>query len=317
MKIRASSFIFLLATAAFALVLMYAVYLLSPADTPAPGAPFLVSRGDGMREIVAGLFGQRLIRSEAAFKFYSIFTGQAHQLKPGAYDIDPASTTPEIVRLLARGPALDRQVLINEGMTMAEIDALLTEQGVIEKNALNTFPVSELASQYPFLASVKSFEGFLFPDTYRFYVESSPEAVFKIFLDNFQKRAWPILTRGTKKPYDALIIASLIEKEVPESNDRLLVSGIIAKRLKISMPLQIDATLPYARLNGERYDTYTYYGLPPTPISNPGLDSISAALHPQNSSYLYYLSDPKTGRTIFSKTFDEHDENRAVYLRGK
>ncbi len=311
---------FLILAIGCALSLMYFVFTLSPVSAVSteiePGTdPFLITKGDGFKYIAAQLVKEGYIRSARAFSTFAIITGRAHQFKPGAYDLDPASSTPEIVDLLARGPEPDRKVLIREGMNIQEINDLLTAQGVLEKNALVKFDWRTLVDQYPFLAKSVSLEGFLLPDTYRFYVESYPDAVAKIFLDNFKSRAWPILSRNNKTPYRTLIIASMLEKEVPESEDRLIVAGIIERRLKIGMPLQIDATLPYARVNGQAYDTYKNYGLPPGPISNPGLDAISAALHPKTSPYLYYLSDPKTGKTIFSKTFDEHDTNRAKYLR--
>ena len=119
----------------------------------------------------------------------------------------------------------------------------------------------------------------------------------------------------THDVYITLIIASMIEKEIPLSSERPLVAGVMYQRLRIDMPLQIDATTLYAKeVKNARYDTYQFYGLPPTPISNPGLDAIWAAAHPQESEFLYYLSDPRTKKTIFGKTIDEHNENRAKYL---
>jgi len=124
----------------------------------------------------------------------------------------------------------------------------------------------------------------------------------------------------------------LIEKEVPDSEDRKIVAGILLKRLEIGMALQVDATLSYIKCGGrfffcespgvERkdlilasgYNTYRYPGLPPAPISNPGQDALSAVLNAQTSPYLYYLSNPKTKKTIFSRTLEEHNENRAKYL---
>jgi UPF0755 protein len=105
--------------------------------------------------------------------------------------------------------------------------------------------------------------------------------------------------------YEMLIVASIVEKEVPFTEDRPIVAGIIYRRLAIGMALQVDAAP----------ETYDHPGLPKTPISNPGADAIAAAVHPVRSDYLYYLSDPKTSRTIFAKTFDEHVQNIFRYLR--
>ena len=135
--------------------------------------------------------------------------------------------------------------------------------------------------------------------------------------DNFKKKAGDVSK-------DIVIMASLIEKEVPDSDDRKIVSGILWKRLDIGMPLQVDAVFPY--LTGRReilsddlkidspYNTYLYKGLPPGPIANPGLDAIEAARNPKSSSYFYYLSG-KDGKTHFAKTFAEHLKNKEKYLR--
>ena len=132
--------------------------------------------------------------------------------------------------------------------------------------------------------------------------------------------------------YQILTAASLLEKEAPSFKDRRLISGILYKRLKAGIGLQVDATLTYAKCGGafltcddpkvyrgdtsysSSYNTYLYKGLPPGPISNPGLEAIRAALEPLESGYWYYLSDPKTKKTIFSRTLEEHNENRAKYL---
>lgn len=321
----------------FSLWLVYFVFLLSPSALSAPadagngqvfndhivtgvdaepGNPFLIAKGDGLRQIADSLSQRGIVRSAGAFKFYSFVSGNAHQLKPGVYNISPASSTPQIVRLLVAGPATDIAVLIREGERLDQIDELLSRIGVIKKGALIGLALESLKTEFGFLNGEKTLEGYLFPDTYRFFFDSNPLAVAKIFLENFRDKALPVISTAKKNIHDIVTIASMIEKEVPGSADRRLVSGIIYRRLAISMPLQIDATVAYAKLHGDRYDTYKYYGLPPGPISNPGLDAIKAALEPKKSAFLYYLSDPKTDKTIFSKTFEEHDNNRAKYLRG-
>ena len=135
--------------------------------------------------------------------------------------------------------------------------------------------------------------------------------------DNFQKKAGDV-------GQDTVIVASLIEKEVPDSNDRKIVSGILWKRLEIGMALQVDAVFPY--ITGKRevllddlkidslYNTYLYKGLPPGPIANPGLDAIDAARNPKETPYLYYFSG-QDGNTHFAKTFAEHLRNKEKYLR--
>lgn len=301
-----------------------------PTTSPVAGAaPIVVERGAGLTDIAQRLAQEQVIRSASAFKLYALLSGNAHQLKPGLYTISPASSTTEIIRLLVAGPAKEISVLIPEGMHAADIDATLARYGVLHAGDLLRLRVSDFYDQYPFLRGARSLEGFLFPDTYRFFFDSEPVVVARAMLDNYAKRVapliaddgnidWdsiPILRRGIFNSLEITTIASMIEKEVPDSAERRLVADIMYRRLRIDMPLQIDATVDYAKEHGERYDTYKQYGLPPGPIASPGVDAFEAALNPKSSSYLYYLSDPKTKKTIFSVTFEEHKANKEKYLR--
>lgn len=302
--------------------LPYFVYMLGPAAdiVPALGQPesvsFTVAKGSGLHDISGSLEEQKLIKSAQLFRFYAFLSGKAHQLKPGIYEINPASSTAEIARQLVAGPADEVEIRILEGATVREIDAQLAQAGVIMAGELLAVPLtSSTITEYPFLAKAKNFEGFFFPDTYRFYYGSSAELVVKTMLDTFADKVAQIIIDSRKSFNDILTIASMLEKEVPDHNDRKLVAGIMYKRLSIDMPLQIDATIEYAKSNGDAYDTYKQYGLPPGPIGNPGLDAIGATLAPKSSNYLYYLSDPETDETIFSRTFEEHVANKAKYLK--
>ena len=249
-----------------------------------------IDRGLGIGDIAALLKESDLLKSKTAFTFYSLLSGSVRDLKAGSYLLTTDMSVPSIVKSLVRGPVEDIEVLVREGDTLAEVEAKLVRYGILKKNALIRYPG-------------KSLEGFLFPDTYRFFPNSSPKEVVEKFLKNFNEKALPILSK-TKDLYNTLIVASMIEKEVPFLNDRYLVAGIIYKRLSIQMPLQIDAAP----------ETYNRLGLPTKPIANPGITAIKAAANPLPSSYLYYLSDPKTKKTIFSNTFNEHKENKWKYL---
>ncbi|MDO8601613.1 MAG: endolytic transglycosylase MltG [bacterium] len=305
----------------FLLWIPYYIYMLGPAVSIVPTlglsepVRFSITKGEGVRAISTALQHQELIKSAQFFRFYAFLSGQAHQLKPGVYEISPASSTPEIAKQIVSGPANEVEIRIIEGATLREIDAQLAQAGVMGAGEMLNFKITSSTVEYPFLEKAKSYEGFLFPDTYRFYYDSKPEAVIKAMLDNFGQKVAQIIIDSRKSFNDVLTIASMIEKEIPDHEDRKLVAGIIYKRLSIDMPLQIDATLAYAKLNGELYDTYQRYGLPPGPIGNPGLDAIAATLAPKTSNYFYYLSDPDTGKTIFSKTFEEHVANKVKYLR--
>lgn len=190
-------------------------------------------------------------------------------------------------------------------------------------------------------------EGYLFPDTYNFPTDDllSVDEVAIKFLDNFDKKTKLLRDEmGTRelafitdfynlppKPrkmdfHDIVIMASIIEKEVQTPGDMKMVSGVLWKRISIGMPLQVDAPIVYitGKKTGEitlndlridsSYNTYLRKGLPPAPISNPGLNAIDAALNPIQNDYLYYLSKP-TGETVFSKTLEEHNKAKNLYLK--
>lgn len=317
----------------------YFFFLLRPVVSGAEVNQFSVNSGQGFREITTVLKDSNLIRSKKAAEIYGLAFGLAHRLKPGNYVLDASWGTPKILSALAEGP-LDIEAVVNEGMSLKDADEVLRRRGILSSGALVNFRFADLKQEYEFLKSAKGLEGYLFPDTYRFLPESEPVLAVRKFLNNFQRKAWPLI-RECQAPSikchglnsnEVVILASLIEKEVPDSHDRKIVAGILLKRLDAGMALQVDATLSYLKCGGrfffcdqpavERkdlalaslYNTYRYPGLPPAPISNPGADAISAALNPQASPYWYYLSDPKTKKTIFSKTLEEHNENRAKYL---
>jgi len=290
-----------------------------------------INPGGGFKHIAYELHKQGLIRSPYAFMIYGIFSGSAHQLKPGNYLLNAGSSTPEILQVIVSGPVIDTEVTVIEGATLKDIDFLLAKAGVLPEGAISSFLFKDISSKYKFMQGVESLEGFLFPDTYHFFLNSETTEVIKKFLDNFENK-----TKGLFKDQSSLreriIVASLLEKEAPVFKDRQIISGIFYKRLSLGMPLQVDSTITYAKCSGafltcddpkvyrrdldfnSKYNTYLYKQLPPGPIGNPGLEAIKAALDPVKSNYLYYLSDPKTKKTIFSETLEEHNENRAKYL---
>ena len=322
------------------ILLGYFFYLLQPASGEAEEKTIIIYQGTGLAEIADQLYSSGLIRSKNAFKIYTFISGQSSRLKPGKYNFVENLSVPTIAEILAAGPQ-EISVTIVPGATIKEIGDKLTDLGIIEKNALVNFDFKPLKEKYGFLDKAIILEGFLLPDTYYFLPDSKPETVIKKILDNFREKVLSLLS--TENPQSGLTnnddllkllnLASLLEKEVPFNDERQIVAGILEKRLKAGMPLQVDATIVYIKCAGKflncpplkeedykiksAYNTYLYPELPPTPVSNPGLDAIKAAFTPIKSDYWYYLSDPKTKRTIFSKTLDEHNQNRFKYLLNK
>ena len=197
-------------------------------------------------------------------------------------------------KTMEKAVASEVSVTIPEGLNFGQIGEILERAGLFPKNEFTKVAEKE--------------EGHLFPDTYRFYKTSKPEQVMARMRENFDKKLAPEILAEIKKQNktlrDIIIMASLLEEEVKSTEDRKLAAGILWKRLKLGMGLQVDSAP----------DTYRYRGLPPGPISNPGLDAILAAVYPAPSPYLYYLSG-KDGKTRYAKTLDEHALNKYKYLK--
>jgi len=273
----------------------------------------IIKQGDGLNEIAAHLKEQNLIKSSLVFKLFAVTTLRARSLKPGDYALSPAMGTSQIVNRLVQGGRDEVTVVIPEGWSVRDIDALLSSENIIHKGDLID------------VASKDKLEGYLFPDTYRFYVGTDLNLVLEKFRENFKAKVGQFIGPG-EAARKTLTLASLVEKEVPNSEDRKIVAGILLKRLDAGWPLQVDSTICYIKPGNcyplspldfkidSPYNTYLYKGLPPTPIANPGIDAIGAALHPTSSPYWFYLSDPKTHKTFFARTLDEQTKNKRLVL---
>jgi UPF0755 protein len=318
----------------FCLILVVAYFFYSIQPSFAGGGEvteFSIDQGERFRDIGARLSRAGLVRSITMFKVYSFLSGSAQRLQPGVYELSSGMSVPEIVRILTTGGGNEIAVTVPEGVTLKDIDALLAVAGVTPEGALTSYDFSELVDTYSFLGGVSTLEGFLFPETYRFERGSSVREVVRRFLNVFEEKAW-VLLEDEDEWEERLILASMLEREVPLFTDRQVVAGILLKRYAIGMLLQVDATVTYAKCNGtflscsntafarsdvrisSPYNTYQRLGLTPTPISNPGEAAIEAALTPTESPYFYYLSARETGETVFSRTLDEHNTFRAKYL---
>jgi len=305
---------------------------LGPVNASNSAYSFKVSKGENVNTIAHRLEKEGRIKSEKAFILLSLIMSNAHRFQPGIFPLDLSMSTPEIIMRLTSQNYNSVKVTIIEGMTLKDIDALLTKEGIGGENeTFLSVSLDGLSVEFPFLKNISSLEGFLFPDTYYFPSDADRSAIARIFLQNFNKKALSQF-ENEKSIYKTISVASILEREVPNHEDQRLVAGIIEKRLKAGMPLQVDASVIYGKCNGfisgcespvmyrsdtalhSPYNTYKYTGLPPTPISNAGLGSIKAALNPKASGYWYYLSDPKTSKTIFSTTLDEHNFKRSIYL---
>lgn len=300
----------------------------TPSSQNSTPIKFRVSSGEGVFSIAKNLAEQKIIPSPMIFVAYSIVSGHFSHFQSGQYLIMSSSSVRQIVDELTSG-APDISMTIFPGMTLKEADEMLAKEGEIKSGEMLNLDLSQLKKDYSFLSEAKGLEGFLMPDTYRIRPDYSADQIARTILDNFGKKTSSLFSKKTDI-YRTVIIASLLEKEVISQSDKKLVAGIIEKRLKIGMALQIDATVIYAVCGGQflgcqpvtlqdyksdsPYNTYLSRGLPPGPVGNPSAESIAAALSPTASNYLYYLTDSKSQKTIFSSTFDQHNDSRAKYL---
>lgn len=337
--------VFIIYFLAFGFFVFIFSYQLKPIQADASGdAVFVVEKGQGFQEISDNLAKSGLIRSRSSFKLYLLIRGWADKLQPGEYTFPLNFSGNQIAKILVEDSLEEITVTIPEGWTLSMIDKKLKGDEVLISGSLSALKVGDFLDKnsndyFEFLSTSSqeaSLEGFIFPDTYRFYKNISATAVAKKFLTNFEEKfSNGLITQMKKQGLDfqeTVILASLVESEIPHDADRSKVAGILFKRLSKSMPLQIDATIIYIKCeikkldncreitNGDlkiksAYNTYLNYGLPAGPISNPGLGALQAVLYPESSSYLFYLSDPATGNTIFSKTLEEHNVNKQRYLR--
>lgn len=315
----------------FVLMAAYFLYGLTPVSTEGTPRVFTVVPGEGFRVIAGRLSQESIIRSIGVFKAYSLLVGAAQHFKPGAYELASTMSVPEVVGRLTRGGVEDVTVTIPEGLSVKDTVMLLREAHILTDDSALSFEPQDFAGRFQFLSSADSFEGFLFPDTYRFSRGAEPREVFDTILATFQRKAWPLL-EGNASWYERLTLASLLEREVPGFEDRTIVAGILLTRNTKSIPLQVDATISYAVCEGvyrgcsrvkitradlataSPYNTYQHLGWTPTPIANPGEAALRAAMMPKATPYLYYLSAAKDGTTVYAKTLEEHNANRARYL---
>lgn len=291
-----------------------------------------VSEGAGVQEIAGMLKEAGLIRSTWGFLMRAYVSGDRDRLAAGEYTFSYADSGAEIIQRLASGEAHPRDIAVTipEGFTVKQIADRLQERGIVPAEVfLKAARVEKFRDSHAFLSSAPdgTLEGYLFPDTYRFFPDSEPDVAIQKFLYRFGEQFENVGTVPEGRTvHDVVTMASIIEREVIEDEDRRIVSGILWKRLSEGMRLDADATTRYAIDNWERpltvsdlqtdspYNTRLHGGLPPGPIGNPGFSALFAALNPEPSEYYYYLSAREDGATIFSKTLEQHNKNKKIFL---
>ena len=297
--------------------------------TTEEGETYTVSRAN-IEEITDQLEKEGLITYKFLFRLYAWFSDAGEKIVAGTYELDTDMDYRALVVNMGRSSATRQtiDITIPEGYTVDQIFQLLDDKDVSTVEELK-----EMAANWPYkwsflqelpLGDYRRLEGYLFPDTYTFYLGEDPKYVINKMLLRFDEQMSPYYSLFTEESeytlHDIVIMASMIEKET-DGSDYRTISSVLYNRLTNESAetagfLQIDATLVY--INGGRtpttadkaidspYNTYMYKGLPAGPISNPGMASLYAALDPESTKYYFYALNPETGLHEFSRTYEEH-----------
>jgi len=299
------------------LLALYGAWLFSPPPAFPTNSIITIPAGSSAHAFGQALSDAGVIRSQAAFKAVARITGFDHHLDPGAYVFKkPASALVVLWRIgHAEHGITPIRITFTEGMTHYDMAATLEKQ----------LPGFDADS---FLSLSSTSEGYLFPDTYLFMPGEVPADIVTRLKSEFSLKIATITPQilSFKRPFsDVVIMASILEREAKTEEDKRMVAGILWNRIDQGMPLQVDAAFGYAHhengytptaadlASDSPYNTYTHKGLPPTPISNPGLESLLAAVTPTKTDDLYYLTGTD-GKMHYAKTFEEHKKNREKYL---
>ena len=297
---------------------------------------FEVKSGENILDLSARLKDSGLVASRFAFLWQMVREGKTKSLVAGTYALSGRLSITEIEFLITEGKVIPRGIRVTfpEGWDIKKMSERLTAQSLpgVEFLDLAEKPDPDWLKQFDFLGALPenaSLQGFLFPDTYFFDPNASAKSIIEKMLANFGEKVGTEIRTAVetrhKNLYAAITLASIVENEVRSDNDRRTASDIFLRRLSLHLPLQSDATIKYILGNDKvqytfeetrvvsPYNTYTNSGLPPGPIGNPGLISIRAAVFPQSNAYLYFLSDPQTGQTVFSVTYEEHLRNKNLH----
>jgi len=316
LKILLSLFVLL----AVALCGLYLIVqdLNQPGDSFPVNQVVVISEGTSVREIANKLEAEGVVKSEALLYYNLLLFHDPTDIKASSYIFESSLTTSEIAARLTEGDFDTNLVKFThfEGERATSIATRASE-------LLPEF------NQERFIATGEPLEGKLFPDTYFVPPDFTDEDLLTLMLDTYEERIAQYQTEIASHPLtidEILILASIIEREANTPESMNLVSSVLQNRIEIGMPLQADASIEYvldkplSELTPDDlkidtpYNTYLYNGLPPTPIGNPGEDSIAAVLRPETSDYFYYITDP-TGTFHFAETYNQHLRNIEVYLR--
>lgn len=307
---------------------------MKPVSSDTKVSDFVITKGTNAEKVGQDLYAKGFIRSPFAFKLFVQLTDKTSKVQAGQFKLSPSYSMVQIVDSLSKGP-VELWVTIPEGLRREEVVEKVI--AALEMQGDNTD-----AFRTEFLAQTKDLEGMLFPDTYLFARDANAQKVVSTLKNTFDKRVDAQMKADIAKSGNTqnqiVTMASILERETKSKDpeERPTVAGILYQRLKAGWPLEVDASVQYALTKSKcrmtdgkcdwwptiynddkkldsPYNTYKYKGLPPAPISNPGLSALKAAINPKESEYWFYLHD-KDGVIHYAKTIAEHNENVRAYL---
>jgi UPF0755 protein len=272
----------------------------------------VIPKGSTLRNVASVLHKENVISNELTFIILVKSLGNSRYLKAGEFRFPARVSAEGAMRVIIRGESVARKITIPEGLTSYQIVNLLLETDGLEGD------IDQIPS-----------DGSLLPETYHYSLGDTKMSLLNRMMEEMRKAKFELWQTKNKNTYvksikQAMILASIIEKETALGKERARISGVFVNRLKRRMRLQTDPTVIYAISNGRGFlekplskrnlrtkhpfNTYTNYGLPPAPICNPGTKAIYAAIHPEKNSYLYFVADG-TGGHVFAKNLKQHNIN--------
>ncbi len=310
-------------------------YMTTPLLIPAEGAEYTLAPGQTLNSLIYQLSADGLLRKPDWFKVYARLSGRGEAVKAGDYWLPQGLNPLQLLTKLEQGDVRYYQITLVEGWTLRQVrDAINTEsklQQTIQGDGLT-------AEQLDLSIEYTSLEGLLFPDTYRFHRATTDVQLLRQAYQQMQQvllQEWENRAEGLpyQSAYEALIMASLVEKETGVASERAEIAGVFVRRLKKGMRLQTDPSTIYGlgttfdgnlrtvhlKDSANLYNTYRHGGLPPTPIALAGREAIHAALHPADGEALYFVAKGD-GSHYFSNTLEEHQKavkKYQIYQRKK
>lgn len=286
--------------------------------------------GWSSRHIAQTLQQAGIIRSASAFLIVHYVKGQG-SLKAGEYKFEVPANTLQVRERVLHGDVFTRTVVVPEGYNLYDIAAAVEQAGLGSATEFVAAAQRDVSLIRDIDPQAQSLEGYLFPDTYQFTGIDTAHEIAAAMVHRFRRTAQKIGLVGSPDIHRVVTIASIVEKETAEPDERPLVASVYDNRLERNMALAADPTVIYAALLNGRYrgtiyqsdlqfdsayNTYRYPGLPPGPIANPGVASLEAAMHPAQSEFLYFVSDGN-GHHRFSRSMEEHAKNVAAYRKAE